>query len=368
MVRDARRRAPHHEEIGRIGCPASMLFAGLSACLLGRCLLKTVICCVPVSNHVPCRRVALLASRSARCGAGADVDWFCRLQRRHAVAFRTRWGLSAQPVRMAARNHGLGGSAPASGRATRASAIFAPANPAAIAVSVLRPAAADRGTAVLSDRRHRRLRRRAGPFVLRAAEPSADGDHRHRRAALDRGNPRIGTGRHHDHRRYQRHAGNAVPPLQCFVRRDPAGQWLQGSARIVAGPATDHSAPDRGGRCSRSGSTRVERPREQDGCRRGCAERSHRQSRRYVAQHRPSQSGAGGGSRQGQRARCLGQSQAWPEGHGAKLEDRGRSAPRTAGRRCRRDAGRRLGARDQTCRRGERSAAERAAGPGHHEG
>ena len=30
----------------RIGCPANILFAGLSRCLLGTCLLKTVICCV----------------------------------------------------------------------------------------------------------------------------------------------------------------------------------------------------------------------------------------------------------------------------------------------------------------------------------
>ena len=70
----------------RIGCPANILFAGLSGCLLGRCLLKTVFCCVRVSNHVPCRRVALLAPRTAGRGAGADVDRFCRLQRRHVDA------------------------------------------------------------------------------------------------------------------------------------------------------------------------------------------------------------------------------------------------------------------------------------------
>src|SRR5258706_13137885 len=45
----------------------------LRACLLGRCLLKTVVCCVRMSNHVPCRRVALLTPRAARRGAGADV-------------------------------------------------------------------------------------------------------------------------------------------------------------------------------------------------------------------------------------------------------------------------------------------------------
>ena len=40
-----------------------------------------------------------------------------------------------------------------------------------------------------------------------------------------------GTGRHHDHRRHQRHPRNAVAPLQCFVRRDHAGQRLQRAAR-----------------------------------------------------------------------------------------------------------------------------------------
>src|SRR5258705_5811208 len=67
----------------RIGCPA---YAGLSGCLLGRCLLKTLICRVRVRNHVPCRRVALRASRAARRGAGADVIWVCGLQRRHVDA------------------------------------------------------------------------------------------------------------------------------------------------------------------------------------------------------------------------------------------------------------------------------------------
>jgi hypothetical protein len=70
----------------RIGCSANVLFPGLSGCLLGRCLLKTVICCVRVSNHVPCRRVASLASGTAGRGADADVGWLCRLQRRYADA------------------------------------------------------------------------------------------------------------------------------------------------------------------------------------------------------------------------------------------------------------------------------------------
>ena len=59
---------------------------GLSAYLLGTCLLKTVFCCVRVSNHVPDCRVASLASCTAGRGAGADVGRVCRLQRRYADA------------------------------------------------------------------------------------------------------------------------------------------------------------------------------------------------------------------------------------------------------------------------------------------
>ena len=66
--------------------PDNLLMGSLSAYLLGTCLLKTVVCCVRVSNHVPCRRVALLAPRSAGRGAGADVVRLCRLQRRHVDA------------------------------------------------------------------------------------------------------------------------------------------------------------------------------------------------------------------------------------------------------------------------------------------
>ena len=77
----------------------------------GRCLLKLVICCVRVSNHVPCRRVALLASRAARRGAGADVDWFCRLQRRHADA--ASQNNLFQSLCVAARSHRLGAGTPA---------------------------------------------------------------------------------------------------------------------------------------------------------------------------------------------------------------------------------------------------------------
>ena len=128
----------------------SVLFPGLSACLLGRCLLKSVICCVRVSNHVPCRRVALLASRSARCGAGADVIWVCRLQCRHADAAIAKQSL--QSLCVAIGSYRLG--ADARGRAPRAAAIFPPAS----TLPVTAAAAADRGTAILSDSACRRFR------------------------------------------------------------------------------------------------------------------------------------------------------------------------------------------------------------------
>ena len=99
----------------------------------------------------------------------------------------------------------------------------------------------------------RRIRRRARGRVLFSAEPSADRNHRQRGAALDRRDPCTGArSRHHHYRRHQRHAGNAVAPLQRFVHRDPAGQRLQGPARVAARPAADHSAPDRDRRGARA--------------------------------------------------------------------------------------------------------------------
>jgi hypothetical protein len=135
----------------RIGCPA---YAGLSGCLLGRCLLKTVICRVRVPNHVPCRRVALLASRAARRGAGADVIWFCGLQRRHVDAAFAKFLFQSlrflfQSLCLATGSHRLGPKRP--GRAPRTSAIC----PSAIAVPVAGLAAADRGAAILSGHKRR---------------------------------------------------------------------------------------------------------------------------------------------------------------------------------------------------------------------
>src|SRR5215468_1976452 len=71
---------------GWIGSAAKVLFAGLSGYLLGTCLLKLVLSCVRVSNHVLSCSVALLAPAAAGRGAGADLVRFCRLQRRHVVA------------------------------------------------------------------------------------------------------------------------------------------------------------------------------------------------------------------------------------------------------------------------------------------
>ncbi len=104
--------------------------------------------------------------------------------------------------------------------------------------------------AVLSGRECRRVRRRARAGLLCSARAS-DRDHRQRRAAFGRGDARaagqggttiiVGTSDTLD---------TLVAPLQCFARRDPAGQWLQGAARLVAGPATDHSASRPRRRCA----------------------------------------------------------------------------------------------------------------------
>ena len=250
------------------------------------CLLKSVICCVRVSNHVPCRRVALLASRSARCGAGADVFWVCRLQCRHADAAIAKQFLQSFCIATGSYRLGAG----ACGRAPRTAAIFPPAS--ALPVAAL--AAADRGTAILSERAFRRVRGRARTGLLHAADASAAGDDGHRRPALGRGRPRAGSGigasRHHDHRRHQRHARYLVAPLQRVLRRDPAGQWLQGAARAVARPATDHSAPDRDRRCACTG-RRCACKQARCG---GRIDGSCRQSRRHLAQHRTSQQGERG--------------------------------------------------------------------------
>lgn len=148
----------------RIGCLANILFAGLSGCLLGRCLLKTVFCCVRVSNHVPCRRVALLAPRAAGRGAGADVDWFCRLQCRYVDAPLAKFIF--QSLCIPAGSDGFGPDA--HGRTPRASAIFPSAVP--VTVSIIGAAAAVCGSAVLSNRRC--VRRRARPGLLFSASPS----------------------------------------------------------------------------------------------------------------------------------------------------------------------------------------------------
>ena len=116
------------------------------------------------------------------------------------------------------------------------------------AVSVLGAAAADRGAAVLSDRAMPACPEAGAGWLpirrppIRSLRPPA---------ALRRARSRrrtAGAGRHHDHRRHQRHARNSVAPLQRFVGRDHAGQRLQRAARAVARPAADHSASGRGRR------------------------------------------------------------------------------------------------------------------------
>ena len=133
----------------------------------------------------------------------------------------------------------------------------------------------------------RRVRRRARARLLRSAGAS-DRDHRHRRAALGRGDPRAGPGRHHDHRRHQRHARDPGAPLPCLASRDPAGQRLQGAAHAVAGPAADHSA--RRPPCRRAGAASRRAPATRPVAAASAPPAIHcRQSRRYAAQHRPPQ-------------------------------------------------------------------------------
>jgi len=148
---------------------------------------------------------------------------------------------------------------------------------------------------------------------------------------------------------------------KCFVRRDPAGQWLQGTPRIVAGPATDHSAQTAAVAAPAVAAPALTAPASKvvaapaapavHVVNRGdtllsIARRSHVP----VAQ-----------LAKAKRSRCLGQTQARPESHRARLEDRGGRPAGAAGRRCRRIGG----ARDQSWPRYRRSAARRAAGPGH---
>src|SRR6185312_17428250 len=114
----------------RIGFATNALIGGLSGCLLPVCLLKSFVCCVRVSNHVPCWCL-WLAPRAAICGVGADLVWGRRLQWRHVDQ-------ALQPLQLSGRCHRHGaavrlaapspdpGSSPRSGRAPRTSAIFPP--------------------------------------------------------------------------------------------------------------------------------------------------------------------------------------------------------------------------------------------------
>ena len=138
----------------------------------------------------------------------------------------------------ASQPEATGSVPPARGRAPRTAAIFPPAT----AIPVAGPAAADRGAAVLSGRQWRRVRRRARARLLCAARRIRSRPPAPSRRARSRRPARPGQ------------SGTTIivgtsdtldtpgAPLQCFARRDPAGQWLQGAARPVAGPATDHSA------------------------------------------------------------------------------------------------------------------------------
>ena len=93
----------------------------------------------------------MCAPPAARCGAGADIHWVCRLQRRHVDAALPRFFF--QSFCLATRSHGFG---PRPGRAPRTSAICPPA----IAGPILGPC--ERSTAILSDRERQLLGRGRG--------------------------------------------------------------------------------------------------------------------------------------------------------------------------------------------------------------
>ena len=113
----------------------------------------------------------------------------------------------------------------------------------------------DRGAAILSGRQRRRVRRRARARLLcsagraRRSRPPAVSPPRsvrRRRGAAQ--------ARHHDHRRHQRHAGNAGAPLQCHAGRDPAANGYKGPRALSPGqqliiphPRGRGSSPHRGG-------------------------------------------------------------------------------------------------------------------------
>jgi LysM repeat protein len=100
--------------------------------------------------------------------------------------------------------------------------------------------------AVLSGREQRRVGRRARAFASYAppAQPPLEttGTVAPRSVAATRARPRRAAPRSSSAPATRSTSWRA---LQRFARRDPAGQWLQGTARAVARPAADHSAPDR---------------------------------------------------------------------------------------------------------------------------
>jgi hypothetical protein len=148
----------------RIGCRPNALSGGLSGCLLEACLLKSVVSCVRVSNHVPCRRV-FVAPGAASCGAGAARVGSCRLQRRHVDAVFTKFLVQSLWLPTGGNWHRAG----AVGRAARIAAICSPA----VGRPILRPATACRwGATILSCPGSRRIGRRAWAFVLRSASPA----------------------------------------------------------------------------------------------------------------------------------------------------------------------------------------------------
>jgi len=216
----------------RIGGSRQHLIPRVKRLFTRRCLLKTVFCCVRVSNHVPCRRVASLAwmpqvavlALMSVGFAGCSADMQTRLSDSsfsNPFASQPEATGSVRTPAVERREQPQYARPQASAPQFQSQALPAPAAVAPSAYPASSGGVSEEGAGF------RPMRRR----------PFADRDHRHGAAALGRRRAPVCAERRHDHCRYQRHARWSGQALQRFSRRDPAGQWLQGPARAVARPA-----------------------------------------------------------------------------------------------------------------------------------
>ena len=306
-----------------LAVPANILFQGLSGYLLPTCLLKTVFCCVRVSNHVPCRRVALLASRAAGRGAGADVRWVCRLQRRHADAL---FAIDSFSNPFASQPEATG-SVRAARRSSAASCRNMPGRRARRNISPSRcrrrsphrspirsPAAAcpEEGAGFLPMRR-RRIRRSKPPATVPPRSVAAD---RARPAPAGGTTIIVGTS----------------DTLEILARRYNVSTAAILQANGYKGPRALSPGqqliiPRRTAAAARRRHRHVAPPASKPvaAARRRRASTSSIAATRCISIARRNQC-AGGRARQGQQSRSIGQAQPRHEAHGARREDPRRRA------------------------------------------